>query len=36
MKNVDRNRERGIALLFSVFALVLLIGMSAALILMAN
>lgn len=36
MKNVIRNEERGIALFFSIFALLLLTGIAAALVLMAN
>jgi hypothetical protein len=36
MKNVTRNRQRGIALFFSIFALLLLTAIAAALIFMAN
>jgi hypothetical protein len=36
MKNITRNRERGVALFFSIFALLLLSGIAAALIFMAN
>jgi hypothetical protein len=36
MKNVTRNRQRGIALFFSIFALLLLSAIAAALIFMAN
>lgn len=36
MKNATRNRERGIAMLFSIFALILMTAIGAALILMAT
>jgi hypothetical protein len=36
MKNATRNRQRGIALFFSIFALLLLTAIAAALIFMAN
>src|ERR1700688_1859955 len=36
MKNVTRNRERGVALFFSIFALLLLTAIAGALIFMAS
>jgi hypothetical protein len=36
MKNINEKRERGIALFFSIFALLLLMGIASALIFMAN